>query len=353
MTTKRPNSAASNPAEEMRCWFCRKDRLGSKEHIIPQALGGTLLTWRVCKDCNSTLGRFADSPIGNHLLVQIWRAKLSLAGYGGAIPEPLRVLLKDARLAADPYRPVRLEFDKAGRPRPRLIFQEVVTESADGTKLDINIDAGEADRLPEILNRRLKQRGLKTMTDAEASDLVERAKAFARPLEDSTMAGSVTLETDPTRPGLIKIAYEIACKVLGDVYLDDPQAVRLSEAALGQRTLVGWIWGASTMSVPAHLRKIGGPGCKHSLLLARAGNAIYALVFLFDALTAQIIISKDADNYVPRNWPGWFFQIDASTGQQRMSSLALEEWRLHNLERQGKLRQSTALAGLPQPISPF
>jgi len=295
----------------------------------------------------------ADGPIGNHLLVQIWRSTLSLAGYGGIVPEPLRALLKDPRLAADPNRRVRIEFDEAGRPRPRLIFQQAETPLADGIRLDINMDASEADRLPQILNRRLKQRGLAPMTAAEASDLVKKAKASAKPLENSEIEGTITLETAPTHPGMIKIAYEIACDVFGDAYLDDLQAIRLSEAALGCRTLEGWTWGTSTMGVPAHLRKIGGPGNTHTVLLSRAGNEIHAIVFLFDALTAQIVISKDADSHVPQFWPGQFFRLNVATGQQWVSSLALEEWRLHNKERQNELRRSTALAGLPRPTSLF
>lgn len=353
MLPDRQSPTAPKPHETMRCWFCREDRLGSKEHIIPQSIGGTLVTWRVCTDCNSTLGRVADGPIGNHLLVQIWRSTLSLAGYGGTIPEPLRALLKDPRLGSDPSRRVRIEFDEAGRPRPRLIFQQAVTPLADGIRLDINMDASEADRLPQILNRRLKQRGLEAMTDAEASDFVKRAKASARPLENSEIEGTITLETAPTQPGMIKIAYETACDVFGDVYLDDPQAIRLSEAALGRRTLEGWTWGTSTMSVPAHLRQIGGPGDSHTVLLSRAGNEIHAIVFLFDALTAQIVISKDADSYVPQFWPGRFFRLNVATGKQWISSLALEEWRLHNQERKSELRRSTALAGLPRPTSLF
>jgi hypothetical protein len=262
-------------------------------------------------------------------------------------------MLKDPRLAADPSRRVRMEFDNAGRPRPCLVFQQAVTPLADGIRLDIDMDASEADRLPEILNRRLKQRGLEPMTDSEASDLVEKAKASAKPLEHSEIEGTITLETAPTQLGMIKIAYEMACDVLGDFYLDDPQAVRLSEAALGLQTLEGWTWGVSTMGVPARLRKIGGPGDTHTVLLCRAGNEIHALVFLFDALTAQVLISKDADSHVPPFWPGQFIHLNVATGKQRTSSLALEEWRIHNQERQNELRRSTALAGLSRPTSLF
>ena len=45
----------------MKCSFCLCDKEPSKEHIIPYALGGSLTTYSVCKDCNSSLGSTIDS----------------------------------------------------------------------------------------------------------------------------------------------------------------------------------------------------------------------------------------------------------------------------------------------------
>lgn len=327
----------------MLCWFCREDRAGSEEHIVPQSIGGSLTTWRVCKDCNSTLGRVADAPIGNHLLVAMRRSELSLPGYGGKIPDPLKAMLRNAVLKSDPTRKVLLGYDTDGRLSPRLVARQRETSLDDGIHLALDIDAREAHRIPEILNRKRKQLGLPPISAREAEALVTASRASARPLECSEILGSFTLETDPTRPGLIKIAYEVACLWLGDGYLNDPQAQRLSEAALGSRSLEGWKWGDSTMSVPRKFRRISGTLDQHTILLSRAGNELRALVVLFDVLTAKILISTNADAYTPPQWSGKFLQMDVSSGQRRETSLALEEWLIENSRIQEFLRTSTAL----------
>jgi hypothetical protein len=45
------------------CFSCNKIKPLTKEHIIPQALGGKLTAWIYCKDCNDRFGRKIDNEL--------------------------------------------------------------------------------------------------------------------------------------------------------------------------------------------------------------------------------------------------------------------------------------------------
>ena len=77
----------------MRCIFCMKDRPPSDEHIFPLAIGGSLHTQRVCRECNSILGSTVDAPLSDHIFIVIRRAELGLKGNSNTIPDALKNLL--------------------------------------------------------------------------------------------------------------------------------------------------------------------------------------------------------------------------------------------------------------------
>jgi len=70
----------------MLCIFCSEERSPSLEHVFRLAIGGTITMNRVCRECNSTLGRRVDAALSDFLPIRIRRAKLGLAGNGEADP---------------------------------------------------------------------------------------------------------------------------------------------------------------------------------------------------------------------------------------------------------------------------
>jgi hypothetical protein len=56
------NHAMTRPG---RCWYCGRDNLeddDDPEHVLPKALGGSLVTRRICQECNERAGREVDRP---------------------------------------------------------------------------------------------------------------------------------------------------------------------------------------------------------------------------------------------------------------------------------------------------
>jgi hypothetical protein len=66
-----------------RCWYCGAESLRAgdpPEHIIPEAMGGTLKTDRVCRGCNERAGKAIDAPFMRDWLIAMDRALHSPRG---------------------------------------------------------------------------------------------------------------------------------------------------------------------------------------------------------------------------------------------------------------------------------
>ena len=55
----------------MLCIFCCKERASSLEHVFPLAIGGTVTTDRVCRECNSMLGTRVDAALSDFLPIRM------------------------------------------------------------------------------------------------------------------------------------------------------------------------------------------------------------------------------------------------------------------------------------------
>jgi len=64
----------------MWCIFCQENKQPSEEHIIPENIGGSVITYQVCKSCNSTLGSYADSELNKHRHIYDAYQKLQTKG---------------------------------------------------------------------------------------------------------------------------------------------------------------------------------------------------------------------------------------------------------------------------------
>lgn len=108
---------AAMPDKTMRCIFCLMDRLCTVEHVFQYAIGGTLVTDRVCQSCNSFLGTEVDAPLVHHPFVAFRRSDLGLPGTRGKLLDGWRLFLGDLTLASDPNVKLRVSTDpRTGKP---------------------------------------------------------------------------------------------------------------------------------------------------------------------------------------------------------------------------------------------
>ncbi|AMM82950.1 MULTISPECIES: HNH endonuclease [Pasteurella] len=76
------------------CIICRKEftttRPATKEHIIPESIGGNYIIETVCKDCNSKMGTKIDAPFVKNLISRLHIEENQIKGKKGIVDFPLK-----------------------------------------------------------------------------------------------------------------------------------------------------------------------------------------------------------------------------------------------------------------------
>jgi hypothetical protein len=286
----------------MRCIFCVQERPGSEEHVFPFAIGGRLITYRVCKPCNSTLGSRVDVALTDNFIVRFRRSQLGLSGNSGVVPASHEFLLGTPTLAEDPTRQVRVTFNEStGKLDIKALYHSSEIELENGTKAKrIIVDASDIAQIPVIFQRERKRAGLPELSPEELEAEVKMQTENVQHLQNPSVLYNKQLSFVYLRHAMIKIAYELAFLWLGESYLDDPSAVELRSAVLDADP-------ASTDRLPAHVEDAEGfppfqfwsPDKTHHLAYATAGNGnIVVAVRVFDVFAAAVEVTKDAPRYL-------------------------------------------------------
>lgn len=214
----------------MRCLFCLEaDPLTgfTEEHVFPEAVGGTVITRSVCKACNGLLGHSVDVTLTDHILIAMKRMQFGLAGKTGKVPNPLA----SGVLAENPDHKVRLRPDRTKAGGIDIYTQPFLKKTMTGPKegrITVRIDARDRKHLRAMLNKSLVRAGARPLSEEEVDALRNEVVRTEHP----AISVPMSFDVSRFRQGLMKIVYELACVWLGDVYLDDPVAVRLREFIL-------------------------------------------------------------------------------------------------------------------------
>lgn len=332
----------------MHCWFCLDERDGSDEHIFPWAIGGRLVTRRVCAPCNSELGSRVDSGLTEHLSILLRRAELGLGGNSGRVPDGLTTILANAVLASDPTQRVKVNKRADGGLDLRLIYSEKMETTAEGATVKrIRLDKRDAGQIPTIIARARRRNGLAPLSQEELSAAALEATQRVHTHNEPEVIATVDVDLVGYRRALLKIAYEIGCLWMGDDYLDDPEAGRLRSA----------IWGhldfdqladisEAQLGVPEDFKLLSADPAEHVAVVVAAGGEVWATVKVFDICFARVRLTDDASRY-PAIEVGRFLRIDARSGLQTDRTPAQE------LERVTAERMSLLLAGTPMGAPPF
>jgi hypothetical protein len=149
-----------------RCWYCGEAKLrvdDPPEHVIPAALGGTLETDRVCRDCNQRAGREIDGPLQDDWLV--------------AQTKILHEVISSRRKASGKPRTGKSDARRKGQPEVVVDvdrnWQPIVRSKIDRTEDGATIAAGsleEAKRLRERLVKQLAAEDLKIQSEEMSHD---------------------------------------------------------------------------------------------------------------------------------------------------------------------------------------
>lgn len=196
----------------MRCIICKEDKDESKEHIIPESLGNkTLITNRVCKECNSKLGSNVDDYFANHIIVKWIRKNKNIYGKN---EKPIKFL---SGMEIDINTGLKFKIKNG---KGSLLPEMTVINGLPAVQAENEKDGF------DYLKKRMKKQGF---TDEELDKWCE--KAFVKQTELSpilTFEKEEPLDFSKWELFAIKIAYEYTFSILGEKYIDDEISIMFS-----------------------------------------------------------------------------------------------------------------------------
>jgi hypothetical protein len=324
----------------MRCIFCMKDRPPSDEHIFPLAIGGSLHTQRVCRECNSILGSTVDAPLSDHIFIVIRRAELGLKGNSNTIPDALKNLLGTgmSTLVSDPTQRVQLTTNpNTGKLDLKMIYHATETKlGGEVVQRQITLDARDVGQVGTIIQRERKRAGHQPLSLEELKAQVDLVVAAgSRTIEKPEVKHQIILDRVEFRKGLLKIAYELAFIWLGETYLDDPMAARLRDVILSRSDeQTAKLRGGITIGPDSPPVKFwfSEKDC-HIAYSSKAEKEIAICVKIFDIFTAVVIVTEQMERYLQGELEErtiQFIRLDPVSETFKQTSLARE------LDRLGK-----------------
>jgi hypothetical protein len=282
-----------------RCIICLEIFGHSKrteEHVFPESMGGTWKIYDLCKTCNDRLGENADAPLADDFFVKLARQRFKIEGKSG-IPNAFdRISIMERRHYGAPWHetPARWEGNYLYRYPKRWPDGEMVYDARDAHKA-----AADAQKM------RFRRPGAPP-AKMRITDPDRHSGAITIP---------ITSDVRRCERGLLKIVYEIACRLVGYSYLWDPNGRAIQRFLRAGETdherLAVWHVFTSGDVLPFdgkhEAELIGG--------LARDDKRTIGYVRIFDGFDSVIEVSG-------RHWPfideaGWAFVFDVEKKMAR------------------------------------
>ena len=302
----------------MRCIFCLRpfvapERIETIEHVFPEAMGGCLTIGRVCKPCNDYLGAKIDITLTGSFPVIVKRSLFSIPGKRGYVPNAFSHLLEKPQLVGDRDQGIYFKADPVSG-WPRLHLKPKIKERLLGetVQIDLTVDERDRDKVPDILRRAAKRAG-KSITDEQIAEGMARSVITA--LHTPLIKSSGSLSMPDVRLGLLKIAYELAWRWLGDQWLDDPIAAEMRRTLLapqpvGDMALRGTVGKAEGNEVFELLRL---EPSVHVALTGIVGRSAMIVVRVFDLMAANFVVTDQLHRYDPARQEGFFIEMEVKT----------------------------------------
>lgn len=210
-----------------KCIICRIRKANSKEHIIPEFLGGTLSRKILCSNCNSIIGHEIESKLERSKYFKAIRYKHKITGKNRTVPYPFSGIYNTIEGAGK----VRVIDEKTYE----IINETNVFENLDGDLL-IKIQSGKDKYediepiLKKILRRHYKSKGVE-ISEIAIQRLIQRIKRFSYSKSEEVTLPTVNVELNQEYLYLkllfIKIAFEFMYLYYDEPYLNDPIAHEL------------------------------------------------------------------------------------------------------------------------------
>jgi|SRR5579864_1347238 len=322
----------------MRCIICDEERLESEEHLLPLAIGGCLVTDRVCGECNSKLGSRVDAPLVDHLAVVQRRGELKIGGRGG-VPSTFDRILGKSVLARDKTHQLRTSIDPSTNKLDIRTIPNVfeVTLPDGRVAKQLRLDARDAHKLGEIIRKFRQRQHLPALSDDELDEIVSDAQANAIEQINPEVIVNIRVDVVGFMKCLVKICYELAFCWLREDYLDDPIAREtrkylrgiMYEKEISQPVLP--MKGTISFEVIKPLEMWSTNKNLHIAYATICEKKIVVCLKIFDIFYACLVVSEMADRYLTMGLSDpklRFLAIDPVAGAMAESSFVDEMGRI-------------------------
>lgn len=192
----------------------------TKEHIVPESIGGSLTIDRVCKNCNSTMGSDFEGEVVNYFFFKAIRHTNQIpAKRGRSVAHPLKGIYASSNGS-------KIEVD--GNLKQRLISNyEVTSINKASGKLSMNIalDPNNLNNLESELSKKLarleKEHNIIFHENSLKNAIKEISNTPSKPLGSITAQLKFQIDLGKLELFYLKIAYELSYYNYGDSYLKD------------------------------------------------------------------------------------------------------------------------------------
>lgn len=224
----------------------------TEEHIFPEAAGGSISKYLLCKSCNDKLGHWVDAPYVDQKHIQLARATYKIQGKTGKVPQPF----SDTYSIDDSESTLKIKLDSNFAPMVVPQAPKVwITENGE-IGLSLSRDVRDMKEIPKVIKTTLSrffksEEGMRLGWSEEEKERaiqrsIEGAKQVSPKSEQiqSSLGCKWTIDLKALFVEHVKVIYEICCFEFGDHFRDSASAQPLRTFLMAQCTddRAPWDW---------------------------------------------------------------------------------------------------------------
>ncbi len=276
-----------------RCIICKKEIVAeehSKEHIIPDALGGVLEIESVCRSCNSKLGEKVDTYLVDDPLFVYLRCKFGVKTKKGKTVDIThrlefeyisgeKAIIKNGDGDNMPIR-----YDGTRRPE--------VDITQNGNTVNVKVSGSDFESIIKKTKKELKAKGY-SFSDSEIETCIYKNLVIQQSW--SLVRTQIKYNKDCYAPCVLKMAYEMMCTIFPEKYCLDERGESIRSFLLKMMN--------DTYYNDFDTEVCGGFDIEKVEYTFAAGfqvenyTQLYLFIILFGGVNFKILVSNNASDY--------------------------------------------------------
>lgn len=194
----------------------------SKEHIIPEFLGGALILDKcVCRKCNSNMGKDFEGRLANNTLFKMQRYTHRIRGKDGDPSHPFsgKHVLEDG---------TKIHIDKTGKLEVITRFDDSINTTSSEFKFKLILDEKNTPTIEKTLSKKIKRIRSERTSDYDIQEKIKQAisesKLQTKAINNTSIDINFHIDINDLELLYLKIAYEILFLSYGENFLNNPIA---------------------------------------------------------------------------------------------------------------------------------